>query len=204
MLSVFLKGLMTAISLIVAIGAQNTFVLKQGLMRRNVFATCLVCVLCDFSLMFFGVYSISYVQNKIPILEPIFMYGGCIFIAIYGLMAFRSSIRGQSLKLANDSNDKQSIKQAVIMALAITLLNPHVYIDTVFLIGSIGARYNDSDKFWFALGCAFASLIWFFSLGYGARVLSPLFKKEITWRILDFCIGVMMFAIVYSLLSSFA
>ncbi|OOS23666.1 LysE/ArgO family amino acid transporter [Moraxella pluranimalium] len=195
----FIQGLFVSGCLIIAIGAQNAFVLKQGLMKNHIFWVALTCFLCDFVLMSFGVLGFGSLISQSPMATIALAVVGALFLAVYGLRAMRSAIAGgTSLTLDNDS--KQSTLLATIgTTLALTLLNPHVYLDTVVIIGGVAGTLGFEQKIAFLVGSLLVSAAWFFGLGYGARLLIPLFKKAITWQILDAIIALVMWAIAISL-----
>lgn len=195
----FIQGLFVSGGLIIAIGAQNAFVLKQGLMKNHIFWVALTCFLCDFVLMSFGVLGFGSLISQSPMATIALAVVGALFLAVYGLRAMRSAIAGgTSLTLDNDS--KQSTLLATIgTTLALTLLNPHVYLDTVVIIGGVAGTLSFEQKIAFLVGSLLVSAAWFFGLGYGARLLIPLFKKAITWQILDAIIALVMWAIAISL-----
>ncbi|ENX46090.1 MULTISPECIES: LysE/ArgO family amino acid transporter [Acinetobacter] len=196
-LSIFFKGFGIGSGLIVAIGAQNAFVLKQGLKQQYVFWLCLICALSDSILIAFGVLGFAEIMTASPILITVAKYLGATFLLVYGAKAFYAALKTtQSMEL--DSSQKQTLTQALVTCLAFTWLNPHVYLDTIVLIGSVATQLE--DKISFALGSIVASWIFFFSLGYGARLLKPLFTNPKAWKILDFIIGCVMWGIAISLL----
>jgi len=199
-LSIFIKGFLISFSLIVAIGVQNAFVLKQALKKEYIFYIVIICVLIDIILISLGVLGLGYIIEQNQFFLKLITIFGIIFLSIYGFISLYSSYKGKYLQ--EDKNNKsKSLKQTLILLLTISLLNPHVYLDTVLLIGSIGGTYTSlNDKLIFLLGAFLASFSWFFLLGYATRYLIPLFKKKITWRILDLFIAVVMFTLAYSLL----
>lgn len=202
-MSAFLNGLLTGGSLIIAIGSQNAYVLKQGLLKSHVFVICLICSIADALLILIGISGIGKIISSYPQLLTYIALLGAIFLFIYGSFSFRDAIGStENLNLNNNKQNKNkvSLKKAIAMVLALTFLNPHVYLDTVLLIGSIAAPYADEVKYFFTLGAISASFLWFFSLGYGARLLTPLFSKAITWKVLNIMIGVVMWAIAWQLL----
>ena len=193
----FIAGLSLGFSLILAIGSQNAFVLKQGLKKEYVFIVCLICSISDALLITFGVAGFSLILTKSTWIEPVARYGGALFLLVYGAKSFWSAYRVNNGLLP--SGEKiTSLAVIVVTCLAFTWLNPHVYLDTVVLIGSVSTQYIN-QKIEFALGASLASFIFFFTLGYGANVLTPIFKKPKSWKILDFVIGCIMWAIAFSL-----
>jgi L-lysine exporter family protein LysE/ArgO len=199
MSEIFLKGFIVTFSLIVAIGAQNAYVLKLGLLRQHVLKAVLICIFFDFLLISAGVLGLGYFIHGKQLLINSIAIIGIVFLCFYALMSFKSAFKNESLQI--DGNVKTNpLKEVITMLLVFTLLNPHTYLDTVLLIGGIGANVESSMKIYFLLGAITGSSVWFFSLGFGARVLIPLFKKPITWKILDISIGLVMLIIAYSLI----
>ncbi|HEY2981907.1 MAG TPA: LysE/ArgO family amino acid transporter [Anaerolineales bacterium] len=199
--SAFLEGLSLGASLIIAIGAQNAFVLRQGLLRRHVLITALICILCDVALISLGVAGLGVLIESTPALLTIMTWGGAAFLFFYGLRSFQNALKHQSLQAEPASDDQvASVRGTVLAVLAFSLLNPHVYIDTVILLGGLGARHPAAERLSFVLGAWSASTLWFFGLAYGARFLTPLFQKPLTWRILDVLIGCVMWMIAIRLI----
>ena len=199
MLDIYLKGFIVTFSLIVAIGAQNAYVLKLGLLKQYVLMAVLMCITFDFILISAGVFGLGYfIQGNQLLINGIAIFG-IIFLCFYAIISFRSAFKNASLQV--DGTVKTNpLKQVVSLILVFTFLNPHTYLDTILLIGGIGANIQNDLKIYFLLGAVSASTIWFFSLGFGARLLSPLFKKPITWKILDISIGIIMLIIAYTLI----
>ncbi|WP_417269983.1 LysE/ArgO family amino acid transporter [Celeribacter sp.] len=194
-----LAGFFTGLSLILAIGAQNAFVLRQGLKRSHVFAVALTCALSDAILISVGVFASAKVSNAFPLALPIMRWGGVAFLVVYGARAALSAYRGGG-HLDPADGKAQSLAAAVITCLALTWLNPHVYLDTVVLIGAISADFGP-DRGDFAIGAVMASFVFFFTLAYGARLLAPVFAREVSWRVLDGLIALVMWAIAFKLAS---
>ncbi|MGK5003126.1 LysE/ArgO family amino acid transporter [Janthinobacterium sp. LB2P70] len=192
--SVFLQGLTLGLGLIVAIGSQNAFVLRQGLRREHVGAIVLFCALADAALIAAGVLGMSRALGQRPMLASALALGGAIFLAVYGWQALRRARRPQQLRAA-EGGDGLGLAAILAQAAAFTLLNPHVYLDTVLLVGSIGAQQPGVMRGWFIVGASAASLLWFASLGYGARWLAPWFARPRAWQVLDGLIGVTMFVL---------
>ncbi len=197
MLTSFLPGFVLSLTLILAIGAQNAFVLRQGLRREHVFWVCLTCGVSDALLIAGGVAGFGALAKAVPWFETVMRYGGSAFLIWYGAQNALSAWRGGHT-LDTSGEATQSLRKAILTLLALTWLNPHVYLDTVVLIGSISAQYP--DRLAFGAGAVLASLTFFFALGYGARLLSPLFAKPISWQILDGMIALTMWAIAAKLL----
>ena len=188
-----LYGFSLGFSLIMAIGAQNAFVLKQGLKDEHVFLVCLICALSDAALILIGVSGFHVLVAAFPSLVSVARYAGAIFLFIYGLIGFYNALRvQQGLEPSEIRNN--SAWQAALTCLAFTWLNPHVYLDTVVLLGSVSTQFS-AQIVWFASGAMTASFVFFFALGYGARLLRPVFAEARAWRILDFLIGCIMWGI---------
>ncbi|KSU65097.1 LysE/ArgO family amino acid transporter [Arthrobacter sp. NIO-1057] len=183
-------GFTTGLSLIVAIGAQNAFVLRQGIRREHVFVTALVCFLSDAVLIFAGVGGMGVLVERVPWLLVAARLGGFLFLGTYAVFAFRRAIKPDSLKFSG-ANQTTGVPAVILTTLALTWLNPHVYIDTVLLLGSVAVSQGTGAR-WFALGAIGASLIWFFALAYAACFLAPLFAKPKAWQVLDVIIGLLM------------
>lgn len=196
-----LSGLLLGGSLIIAIGAQNAYILRQGLLRQHVFILCLICSLSDAVLIGLGVAGLGAVISGSDLLIGAVTLGGAVFLASYAVLALRRAISPSGLKAAKTGPG--SLKAAVLACLAFTFLNPHVYLDTVLLVGGLSGRYEGAARLAFALGAMSASFLWFFGLGYGARVLEPLFARASAWRVLDGLIALVMAALSASLLHRF-
>lgn len=196
----FIQGFLVSGGLIVAIGAQNAFVLKQGLLKRHTFWISLTCFLCDFILISFGVLGLGHFISQSPTASITLAFIGALFLLVYGARAFKSAYVGNSaLNIENSSGENTSAFKAVLTTLAMTLLNPHVYLDTVVIVGGVAGTLSLTEKWLFLFGAVLASGLWFFGLGYGARLLIPLFKHPATWRVLDCLIGIIMWLISWSL-----
>ena len=199
MLDIYLKGFIVTFSLIVAIGAQNAYVLKLGLLKQYVLLAVFLCILFDTILITAGVYGLGFFVQGNQLLINIIAIVGIVFLSFYSFLSFKSAFKNESLEI--DGKTKTNpLKQVIGMLLVFTFLNPHTYLDTVLLIGGIGANIQNDLKIYFLLGAVSASASWFILLGFGARLLIPLFKKAITWKILDISIGFIMLIIAYSLI----
>ncbi|MBN2428493.1 MAG: amino acid transporter [Deltaproteobacteria bacterium] len=197
MLTAYFQGLGAGAGLIIAIGAQNAFVLSHGIRRSHLLTITLICSLCDAILIMAGVCGVGSIVASNPALTRIAALGGAIFLFAYGLKAFHSAFCGDVLKAEKDG--KSSWARVVVATLAVTLLNPHVYLDTIVLLGSISGRFADDGRFIFGVGAATASFLWFFLLSYGGRLLAPAFGRPMTWRVLDMSVGLVMWSIAASL-----
>ena len=193
----YMQGFGTGAGLIIAIGAQNAFVLSQSIRKNHHLAICLVCSLCDAGLITLGVLGMGELIASNPTLIKPAAWGGAAFLAWYGASAFRSAIRGG--RLDDDERIVTGLRPIILLTLAITLLNPHVYLDTVVMLGSISGQYPGEGRYLFGLGAVTASFVWFYTLGIGGRALAPLFRKPATWRVLDTFIGLTMWAIAATL-----
>lgn len=189
-------GLLTGLSLIVAIGAQNAYILRLGLSRQHVFIAALFCSLSDALLIVLGIAGLGALIQSLPILLEVFRYAGAAYLTWFGISAVRRIFTKQGLE---SNGQTGSLKKILLALAAITYLNPHVYLDTVILLGSIGNQFG-ADRWWFALGGATGSFIWFFSLGYGAKLLAKYVSRPIFWKILDSLIALVMFSIAGTLL----
>jgi L-lysine exporter family protein LysE/ArgO len=189
-------GLVTGLSLIVAIGAQNAFVLRQGLLRAHVGVVVAVCAVSDLVLILAGVAGIGAVVERAPSAITVVRWLGVAFLTWYGVASLLRARRPDALRAARTG--ATSRRAALATAFALTWLNPHVYLDTVLLLGSI-ANQRGEGRWWFGAGAALGSLLWFTALGYGASRLSGLFASPTSWRVLDVVIGVTMLAIAVGL-----
>lgn len=210
-----LAGFGLGLSLIVAIGAQNLFVLRQGVRREHVVAVAAVCAVSDAALIVVGVSGLGLVLHAVPWLIGVVRWAGFAFLLAYGLLAARRALRpsGETLRVDDGSGRPSSapaggagdavglgtrLAPTILTCLALTWLNPHVYLDTVFLLGSVASTYGDL-RWWFAAGAVIASFVWFFGLAFGARYLGRWLATPRAWRILDGIIAVVMIAIAVSL-----
>ena len=195
MLSAFLSGFILGFSLILAIGAQNSFVLRQGLMGRHVFTVALFCSLSDALLISIGVAGISIFLNNYIDLVSDWLFGiSAIWLAGYGLLRLRDAVIGKSVLIAENSSVNGLVSTLSFLSV-LTFANPHVYLDTVVLIGSVSQQFPDNTKLAYVLGASIASFVFFFSLAYGAKFLSPIMQRPIAWRLLDSFIAFVMFTL---------
>jgi len=200
-MSLFVKGLLLGASLIIAIGAQNAYVLKQGLLKSHVFLVCLICALSDALLIALGTSGIGKIIEQHPGWLKYVTWFGAAYLFLFAINNLRAVLSNQSLHAATTST-QPATQKILITVLALTFLNPHVYLDTVLLIGSIASPYQGSDRLYFTMGAITASFLWFFGLGYGARYLAPLFANQHAWKILNGLISMIMFWIAYSLVNT--
>ncbi|NNE88202.1 MAG: amino acid transporter [Silicimonas sp.] len=189
-MTAFVAGFALSLSLILAIGAQNAFVLRQGIRRAHVGLVVATCILSEAVLIFSGVAGFGALMERVPALEPITRWGGAAFILGYGLLSLKRAFQANDA-LEAASSQAQSAKGALMTCLALTWLNPHVYLDTLILIGAVAAQYG-ADRWLFGWGALAASTVFFVILGYGARGLQPVFAKPSAWRVLDAGVGVLM------------
>jgi len=195
MLSAFLTGFILGFSLILAIGAQNSFVLRQGLMGRHIFTVALFCSLSDALLISIGVAGISIFLNNYINLVSDWLFGiSAIWLAGYGLLRLKDAVIGKSVLIAENSS-VNGLSSTLSFLVVITFANPHVYLDTVVLIGSVSQQFPDNTKLAYVLGASIASFVFFFSLAYGAKFLSPVMQRPIAWQLLDSFIAFVMFGL---------
>src|SRR5882724_1846729 len=187
----FTTGFALSATLIVAIGAQNAFVLRQGLRREHVAPIVAFCVLADLALIRAGVAGLASVLGDAPALTKVLTLAGAVFLSWYGIQALRRALNPESLQ-ARAGAERVALPRVLGQAFGFTFLNPHVYLDTVLLMGSIGARQALDGRISFVGGAACASAVWFTSLGFGARLLAPVFARPMAWRILDTVVGLTM------------
>jgi L-lysine exporter family protein LysE/ArgO len=197
MLAALVAGLLTGLSLIVAIGAQNAFVLRQGLLRQYVGPVVAVCAVSDLVLIAGGVAGIGAIVQHAPTALTVVRWLGVAFLAAYGVRSLWRARRAEALAAASQTEPR--LRGALGQAVALTWLNPHVYLDTVLLLGSIAAHHGPTGKWWFAAGAGAASIVWFTGLGYGARLAAPLLARPRSWQVLDVLIGLTMLLIAFSL-----
>ena len=193
----FLAGFGLGLSLILAIGAQNAFVLRQGIRRAHVLPVVLTCAFSDAVLVAAGVAGFGALAAAAPWLEPAMRWGGAAFLLVYGARAFLAAWRGGEALYTEGA--AQGLRAALLTCLALTWANPHVYLDTVVLLGSVSAQYEAHSSF--ALGAILASFVFFFALGYGARLLSPLFARPAAWRVLELGVGAVMWTVAATLIA---
>ena len=199
-ISAFTTGFVLCATLIIAIGAQNAFVLRQGLRREHVLIIVAFCALADLLLIGAGVAGVARVLGQAPRLTFVLTGAGTLFLAWYGMRALARARTASAMNVAEGTR-RISVRNAVAQAAGFTFLNPHVYLDTVLLMGSIGARQPSDLRFWFVGGAAAASGAWFTTLGFGARLLRPVFRTPRAWQVLDTLIGLTMLALAVSLLA---
>ncbi len=195
--SSLLTGLVAGLTLIVAIGAQNAYVLRQGLRREHVGVVVVICAVSDVVLIAAGVAGIGVVVERAPTAVEVVRWLGVAFLTVYGLMSLNRARRAETLRAAG--NGTTSRAGVIVRAAALTWINPHVYLDTVLLLGSLAATHGSEGRWWFGAGAAIGSLLWFTALGYGARRAHRLLASPRAWQVLDVLIGLIMLAIAYSL-----
>ena len=193
-----LAGFATGGSLIVAIGAQNTFVLRQGLRQEHVLPIVALCATADALLILAGVAGLGEFIQAAPGALAWLRIAGAVFLAVYGWKALRRALEPHQAVV--DQGAPTTLQAAVATALAFTFLNPHVYLDTVVLVGALANQHQGAERWQFAVGAAAASVVWFSALGFGAKLLVPLFARPVTWRVLDGIIAAVMFSLAGTLL----
>jgi len=195
----FLQGWLMTAGLIVAIGAQNALVLRQGLTRVHVGPVVMLCTLSDWLLIALGVFGLGAVIQSSPLLLLVFRFGGAAFLVAYGLRSGLQAWRGQGALVQADVRGN-TLAATLVSTLALTYLNPHVYLDTVVLLGSVGAQHGSEGRVAFAIGAGLASLMWFVTLGYGAVAASRWLRHPAAWRAIDAGVAVVMFSVAAQLL----
>lgn len=191
--------MLVSASLIMAIGSQNAFILKNALKQNHIFIICSICFLCDFLLMSVGVLGLGSALATNAYLSGFLALLGAVFLLGYGLLSIKNALTSADTLSIDQNLIKQSPKKLVLATLAVTLLNPHVYLDTVVIVGGIAGTLIFEQKLLFLMGALLSSFVWFFGLGYGARFLLPIFQKPKAWRILEFLIAVIMWWIAFGL-----
>ena len=201
MTQAFFTGFVTLMSLILAVGAQNVFILRQGILRRHVLPLCLFAAASDALLIWTGVIGFGVLAQMAPGIARLMTWGGAVFLCTYGALRFRAAYRGDyRLELGEG---RESLKKTLLTLAGFTFLNPHVYLDTIGLIGAVSAQYDaDSLRYAFATGASLGSLVFFCALGFGARLLAPLTGSSKAWRVLDILVGMTMWAIAALLVCS--
>ena len=194
-----LKGFSASAGLIVAIGAQNAFVIRQGLLRRHLLLTALLCSSIDALLILLGVLGFGHLISAYPLCIELSKYFAVLFLLFYGGVSLKSALRPKCFEGVKELR-LTSAKKTVFLLLALSLLNPHVYLDTVILLGSIASQQPPQNQIYFALGAISASFIWFFTITYGSRLLVPFLSKQNSWKIIDGLIALTMWGIAVSLL----
>ena len=202
----FLEGIALGASLIIAIGPQNAFVIQQGILRQHVFLAAFVCTLVDVVLIIVGAAGFGTLIAIIPSLKTYFLWGGILFLMGYGTLSLISSFKdpGSEDSLGkNESGYSTKInRKSIIITAGFSLLNPHVYLDTVILLGGLAAQYEIPERNYFAFGAIMASVVWFYGIGYGATLVAPWFESSRGKRILDLVIAMIMFVLAFVLMLS--
>jgi L-lysine exporter family protein LysE/ArgO len=196
-----LEGFALSLGLILAIGPQNAFVMRQGLKRSHVFATCLICSLADVSLIAAGILGVGALVSSIGGAESLIAFGAAAFLSGYGLLRVKSSMKPEAIDIEGESEGSLSATMATL--LGITFLNPHVYFDTLLLIGGASTGFIGDEKLAFGVGAATASFVFFFSLGYGAKRLSGVLNSSAAWRVIDRGIAIVMFVIAGAIIQPY-
>ena len=200
----FLEGIALGASLIIAIGPQNAFVIQQGILRQHVFLAAFVCTLVDVVLIIVGAAGFGTLIAIIPSLKTYFLWGGILFLMGYGTLSLISSFKhpGDEVSLGKSESgySTKNRKSIIITAAGFSLLNPHVYLDTVILLGGLAAQYEIPERNYFAFGAIMASVVWFYGIGYGATLVAPWFESSRGKRILDLVIAMIMFVLAFVLM----
>ncbi len=195
-LAIALTGLLTGLSLIVAIGAQNAFVLRQGLRREHVGVVVSICAASDLLLIAAGTLGIGTIVQRAPVALTVLRWGGVVYLVWFALASFRKALRPGELHESGRS--VRSLRSIALTTLALTYLNPHVYLDTVLMLGNL-ANQHPQERWWFAAGAGLGSIVWFTGLGFGARMLAGPLGRRSTWRIIDAAVGVVMVGVAVKL-----
>ena len=195
------EGALISLSLIVAIGAQNAFVIRQGLSNRHVFLVCTICAFSDATLISIGVFGFGEFLSKSGNIAEIIEWMAISFLIIYSVLRFRAAWKGNTLEI-DDSDNAFSAKKTAMITMGFTWLNPHVYLDTTVLLGTASLQFQGDEKIAFAIGAMSSSFLFFYSLGFGARRLAPLLKTEKAWKFIDFSIGLVMIWIAIGIYGS--
>lgn len=199
-LSHYLVGMTTALTLIVAIGAQNAYVLKQGIIGRFVVPIIIFCILSDALLIGLGIFGLGFLIESAPWILEVFRWGGGAFLLWYGASAARRALNPSSMTVDASSSGPQTLTRALLLAGAMTYLNPHTYLDTVILLGSLANQHGADGRWIYYAGAVTGSTVWFILLGLGARYLRPLFEKPTAWRVLDALIACVMFFLAFKIM----
>ncbi len=196
----FLRGFLLTISLIVAVGAQNAYMLRIGLLRQNVLLAVNFCVFSDLLVMGLGAFVLAWVLRIFPMVEALIYVLGAIFLLIYGGLSFAAIRRDETLTASDEQAAALSGWRSLIPLVGVTYLNPHFYIDTFFLIGAQISLLAGWEQTLFYAGCSMASFVWFYALGYGVRILRPVFARPFSWKLLHAGIGVFMWVLAFWLI----
>ncbi|CAM2921261.1 LysE/ArgO family amino acid transporter [Helicobacter burdigaliensis] len=197
-MDIAITGFLLAFSLFAGIGAQNIFVLKQGIMKNHILWVCLCCIACDIILVNLGIFGVGELISKNKIFMILLGVIGALFVFSYGLFSLKSAFEAKSFNLSF-ADKKHSLKKTLLQTLTITLINPHVYLDTIVILGANSLRYDFSEKAFFSLGIISASCAWFLCLGFASFKASEFFKKPLSWVIVNLLSAGVMFFIAYGL-----
>lgn len=200
MLSHYIVGLTTGLSLIVAIGAQNAYILKQGIIGRFIGPIVALCIFSDVLLIGLGIFGLGFIIEGAPWILEVFRWGGGLFLLWYGISAALRIFKPESLEVDMSSAGPKTVTHALALASAMTYLNPHTYLDTVVLLGSLANQHGVDGRWWYYAGTVTGSTLWFIGLGYGARFLRPLFAKPTAWRVLDAIIACVMIFLAFKIM----
>ncbi|MDF1794978.1 MAG: LysE/ArgO family amino acid transporter [Coxiellaceae bacterium] len=201
-ISAVLKGFAVGVGLIVAIGPQNTFIINQGIRRHHVLLTAIICSAIDVCLIALGVFGVGSLLALHPVFVSLAKWFGATFLTAYGLYSLYSAIQPEVLSDNSVEANLGTKKKTVLILLGLGFLNPHAYLDAVILLGSVAAQQAGSSKYLFGVGAMISSLIWFFVLGFGSKLLSPLFRKKIAWSILNVITGLLMLFVAYTIVAA--
>jgi len=197
-MEIFINGFISSLAQIMAIGMQGAWVLECGLKKQNIRKVVILCIICDVFLITFGIFGLGKFLEQYPLITQIFRFSAVIFLVCYSVNSFKKAISKNPYKILDIKNNGN--KAVILKTLAVSLLNPHAWIDTSLIIGGLSLEYLHIEKYIFFLGCIFASAFWFILLGYSSGMCIKLFTKELTWRSFDFIIGISMLFIAYKLI----
>lgn len=198
-MEIYLQGLLIAFSLFATIGAQNMFVIKQGILKNHIFWVCVTCIICDIVLVNIGIFGVGEFIAKNKIFTILLGIIGALFVLSYGILSLRAAFNANQHLELNTKGHKTSLTKIIAQTLAITLLNPHVYLDTILILGAIALPFNINEKLLLSGGIISASCLWFLCLGFAAHKASVLFKNPKSWVILNSFTTLVMFALAYML-----
>lgn len=192
------QGFAIGASMIIPIGAQNAYLLNQGIKRNHHLTVATICMLCDCFLILLGVYGGGQLLATNPIMMTLITWAGIVFLAIYGGMSFRAMVKPK-IVVSDLASNKSSLRIVVLGTLAVTILNPHVYLDTMVILGSVGSQFKGQAQLYFVIGCFIASLTWFYSLALTASKLSSVLARPKTQQLINFIVGIIMWCIAFAL-----
>jgi L-lysine exporter family protein LysE/ArgO len=196
--SAMLQGVILGAGMIIPLGAQNAYILGQGINRNHHLLAATLCIVCDIALIWAGIFGVSVLINSSELLTLIITWGGILFLGVYGLVSFKAVLSNR-YEQSNNHSVFKSKKVVIATTLAVTLLNPHVYLDTVMILGSVGSQFKGNAQLAFGVGTIIASILWFYGLATGAAKMGPFLAQPKVLRVIDFVVGCIMWFIAFSL-----